>query len=144
MKHVKLFESFINEKDEQNISIKKAKRSKTSDELEEGKKEDHKEIEDKLEKFFKKLVPPSGKADTLEGEMVRSIMRIWYRYYNDGDFFFKGYGKETAKPSVDWLKTKSPLSKEMKSIFAEAQRNSPKLIPGHKWRYQNQYDDEKD
>jgi hypothetical protein len=35
--------------------------------------------------FFKKLVPLEGKADTPEGELLRMISRIYYRYNNDGD-----------------------------------------------------------
>lgn len=38
------------------------------------------------------LVPDSGKADTLAGELVRAFMRVEYRWYNDGDVFFEGYG----------------------------------------------------
>ena len=49
------------------------------------------------------LVPDSGKADTKAGEIVRAIARIIYRYYNDGDKFFEGYGLETAAPSVAYL-----------------------------------------
>ncbi len=49
------------------------------------------------------IVPGSGKADTKAGEIIRAIMRIIYRYYNDGDKFFEGYGLETAAPSVAYL-----------------------------------------
>lgn len=38
------------------------------------------------------LVPERGKADTLAGELVRAFMRLEYRWYNDGDVFFEGYG----------------------------------------------------
>ena len=37
--------------------------------------------------FFKKLVPLEGKADTPEGELLRMISRIYYRYNNDGDSY---------------------------------------------------------
>ena len=30
-------------------------------------------------------MPPSGKADTLAGEIIRAMDRIVYRWYNDGD-----------------------------------------------------------
>lgn len=49
------------------------------------------------------IVPGSGKADTKAGEIIRAMMRIIYRYYNDGDKFFEGYGLETAAPSVAYL-----------------------------------------
>lgn len=131
MKYIKLFESF-NEKDEVNISISKVKKKKDV-ELDESFSDDPKfaETEKELEKLFKKLVPGNGAAETLEGEMVRAIMRILYRYFNDGDYFFRGYGKETVLPSVTYLKTKSPLAKELKSIFIDAQKNAlPNTRPG--------------
>ena len=56
----------------------------------------------KLEKrnqvLFDKLVPGSGAAETVEGELMRAINRLVYRWYNDGDYFYKGYGAETAGP----------------------------------------------
>lgn len=146
MRYIKLFESFsINEaKDEANVSIKKAK--KRTVEVSEGKisTEDQK-YEDDLSKLFKKLVPSQGVAETVEGEMVRAVMRVFFRYFNDGDYFFRGYGKETAAPSVNWLKTQSPLAKEMKSIWAAAQRNAPSVKRGGKYSsYIDEYDEEKD
>lgn len=126
MKHVQLFEGFINEmkKDPINKSIKGIKPKNKK--IEEGKAEDDK-VEKDLEVLLKKLVPGSGKAETVEGEMVRAIMRIWYRYYNDGDYYFRGYGKETAAPSVSWLKTKTPMEVR-KSISAAL--NSAKANAG--------------
>ena len=100
MKHVKLFESFLNEsvkKDETNKSVKSIKK-----EVKEG--EDNDPIEDELNKLFKELVPSNGHADTFEGELVRAIMRIWYRYFNDGDYYFRGYGIETCGSSAAFLK----------------------------------------
>src|SRR3989304_4760144 len=107
MKHVHLFEGFINEmkKDPINKSIKGLK--KKPKKIEEGKSDD--KVESELSELFKKLVPGSGKAETIEGEMIRAIMRIWYRYFNDGDYYFRGYGKETCGSSISWLKTKSPI-----------------------------------
>ena len=43
--------------------------------------------------IFDTLVAPQGKSETVEGELVRAISRIGYRYNNDGDYFYKGYGK---------------------------------------------------
>ena len=57
----------------------------------------------RLEAAFAELVPSAGKADTVAGEIVRATMRIIYRYYNDGDYFFMGYGLETAAPSAAYL-----------------------------------------
>lgn len=52
---------------------------------------------------FDKLVPPSGNCPTSAGEAIRAMSRIAYRYYNDGDVFFAGYGLETAAPSAAYL-----------------------------------------
>jgi len=41
----------------------------------------HQTAYDKL----KNLVPDSGPADTHEGEILRAVSKIYYRYYNDGD-----------------------------------------------------------
>ena len=42
-----------------------------------------KELEDRNEPLYDKLVPGQGDAETVEGEMLRAINRIIYRYYND-------------------------------------------------------------
>ena len=63
-------------------------------------------IEEKLNGLFEELVPPSGKADTLAGEIVRAICRIGYRSYNDGDHLGVGYGKQTCNPAGRFLAKK--------------------------------------
>ena len=52
---------------------------------------------------FGQLVPPSGKADTVAGEIVRAAMRIGYRNFNDGDHIGVGYGRETCNPAARYL-----------------------------------------
>ena len=81
-----------------------------------------------------KLVPDSGKADTIEGELLRAVGKIIYRHGNDGDHFSHGSyafiekhvgkfdnlddmatkvvqyaldkkGQYTPNPSFDWLAT---------------------------------------
>ena len=37
--------------------------------------------------LFAKLVPGSGPAKTIEGEVLRAASKIYYRHYNDGDEF---------------------------------------------------------
>lgn len=111
MNHIHLFESFDRDL---NLCVVN----------EETATAEEKKIEKDLDELFKKLVPGNGSSDTEEGEMVRAIMRIWYRYFNDGDYFFRGYGKETALPSVNYLKQKSPLGKELRPIFAAAQQEA--------------------
>ena len=80
------------------------------------------QLDNRSSKLFKELVPNSGKADTVEGEMLRAINRIIYRYFNDGDYYFKGYGKETVSPSVRWLINSSPLKQYLKDIFSAARK----------------------
>ena len=52
---------------------------------------------------FELLVPDSGKADTVAGELWRAIARLEYRFFNDGDKFYEGYGRETAGSSAVYL-----------------------------------------
>ena len=61
------------------------------------------ETEDRLTELFEELVPVSGKADTVAGEIVRAINRIGYRNYNDGDHIGVGYGKETCNAAARFL-----------------------------------------
>lgn len=68
-----------------------------------NKVEEAERVDDKMDILFNELVPASGKADTKAGELVRAMMRIMYRDYNDGDIFYAGYGKETAGGSAAFL-----------------------------------------
>ena len=58
---------------------------------------------DRLQVLFEELVPPQGNAETVAGEIVRAMMRILYRDFNDGDVFYEGYGLETCSGSVAYL-----------------------------------------
>lgn len=66
------------------------------------------ESEDPIGTAFKLLVPSNGAADTVAGEMIRAMMRILYRDYNDGDVFYDGYGIETCGDAVAYLCDKMP------------------------------------
>lgn len=74
---------------------------------------DGKDIED----YFNELVPPSGKAGTVNGEIVRAVNRIGYRWYNDGDKFFEGYGTETAGPAMAFLVKHGELDGQIQDAF---------------------------
>ena len=79
-----------------------------------------KALEDRNEPLYDKLVPGMGDAETVEGEMLRAINRIIYRYYNDGDKYFQGYGTETAGPAHSFLvNANHPLKSAMIKIFGE-------------------------
>ena len=86
-------------------------------------KERQKELEARNDVYFKQLIPGSGKCDTVEGEMLRAINKIIYRYYNDGDYFFEGYGCETAGPAHSYLINESPLAKRLNEIFGATEFN---------------------
>lgn len=49
------------------------------------------------------LMPQTGNASTIEGEIVRAYCKIGYRYYNDGDRPYEGYGAETSGPALLFL-----------------------------------------
>ena len=77
-----------------------------------------KELEDRNEKFFD-LVPGMGAAETVEGEMLRAINKIVYRWYNDGDEYHTGYGTETAGPAHAFLvDSNNPKQSALKQIFS--------------------------
>lgn len=79
-----------------------------------------KELEDRNEPLYDKLVPGQGDAETVEGEMLRAINRIAYRFYNDGDKYFEYYGTETAGPAHSFLvNANHPLRSAMRKILDE-------------------------
>ena len=51
----------------------------------------------------RRLMPPSGRAETVAGEIIRAVDRIWYRWYNDGDKINVGYGRETCNGTARFL-----------------------------------------
>ena len=59
--------------------------------------------ENRINALFEELVPASGKADTVAGEIIRAVSRIAYRNYNDGDHIGIGYGNETCNPAARYL-----------------------------------------
>ena len=63
---------------------------------------------DRINDLFEELVPVSGKAESLAGEIIRAAVRIGHRYYNDGDMVGTGYGKKTCNPAARFLLDKLP------------------------------------
>lgn len=62
-----------------------------------------------FEEWFDILVPQSGKAPTVAGEIVRAVNRLAYRYWNDGDKFYDGYGRETCGSTAAYLYEMEPF-----------------------------------
>lgn len=73
---------------------------------------------EKINALFEELVPMSGKADTVAGEIIRAISRIGYRNYNDGDHIGIGYGRETCNPAARYLAAKG--GNRIASLVSEA------------------------
>ena len=59
--------------------------------------------EKRINELFDELVPASGKADTVAGEIIRAVRRLGYRNYNDGDHIGVGYGNETCNAAARYL-----------------------------------------
>tara|TARA_B100000963_G_scaffold69630_2_gene57994 strand:- start:9398 stop:11266 length:1869 start_codon:yes stop_codon:yes gene_type:complete len=80
-------------------------------------------VGEKLEKrnqpLYDELVPSSGNSDFIEGEILRAINRIVYRWYNDGDFFYKGYGAETAGPAHAFLTQSGEIDSTLRSTLTQ-------------------------
>lgn len=77
--------------------------------------------DERLTKLFELLVPSSGEAETKAGELVRAMMKIMYRDYNDGDLFYEGYGIETCGSPVHFLCEKVPELYDQFDTVAGAQ-----------------------
>lgn len=77
--------------------------------------------DDAIESLHIALVPSSGMADTIAGELVRATMRILYRDYNDGDKFFMGYGLETCGGSAQYLMDMG-VEETIKEMLSDAYR----------------------
>ena len=71
---------------------------------------------DDLNKMFDELVPSSGKASTVAGEIVRAVTRIGYRYLNDGDRIGIEYGNETCNAPARYLQATVHDSKVIHQI----------------------------
>ena len=75
---------------------------------------------DVLDSIFDSVVPASGAAETVGGEIVRAMMRILYRNFNDGDVFYDGYGLETVASSMAYLINQDAVSIDEAANIAEA------------------------
>ena len=74
-------------------------------------------LETRTSKLFDKLVPNNGASETIQGELIRAINKLVYRWYNDGDYFYKGYGAETAGPAHSFLTSSSEIPSSLRSTL---------------------------
>lgn len=81
----------------------KAKEQAKQDAIAKGKELYNKVKDLPFEEWFEYLVPSSGKAPTVAGEIVRAVNKLAYRWYNDGDEFYQGYGRETCGAPAVYL-----------------------------------------
>lgn len=81
----------------------KAKEQAKQDAIAKGKELYNKVKDLPFEEWFEYLVPSSGKASTVAGEIVRAVNKLTYRWYNDGDEFYQGYGRETCGAPAVYL-----------------------------------------
>ena len=70
---------------------------------------------EKFKELSDKLMKPSGKSDTVGGELLRAVNRICGRYYNDGDVIGCGVGNETCNLAGRYILQYGNY--EMKSII---------------------------
>lgn len=81
------------------------------------------DIDNPLHPYFEVLVPSAGPAETVAGELVRAMMRLLYRDWNDGDVFYSSYGLETCGSSAQYLMDVGP-STIYDTLFAAADNNA--------------------
>jgi len=79
------------------------------------------ELSKRYQALYDSLVPFEGNCETIEGETLRAFSRVGYRFFNDGDVFYRGYGCETAGPPHAFLVRESPLSRQLRPIFAKCE-----------------------
>lgn len=76
------------------------------------------ERSDKFELLWKQLVPPSGCANTLQGEVVRALGRIRYEYWHNGNMNWDGvFYKNLAKLIKISLKDDKKFSQIAKKVI---------------------------
>lgn len=74
---------------------------------------------ERIIELFEELVPSSGKAASVAGELVRAANRIGYRYLNDGDMIGVDYGNETCNAAARYIKahTDEHIAKDVDGMW---------------------------
>lgn len=85
-----------------------------------GEKDGKKELEARGDALMDELVPEEGPAKTIEGEMLRAMGCLLYRWKNDGDYYYMDYGIEAAGAAHAYL-CGCPIREELRPIFRKAE-----------------------
>lgn len=93
----------------------------------------------KFEKLTEQYMPKQGEADNELGEVLRSINQVVYRYYNDGDMWNKGYGKETVNGAIKHL-TQLSKNKETPRHIARGLDNALFELKKHGVKDKDRYE----
>lgn len=70
-----------------------------------------------FEKMVKAFASDTGKDSTVGAELLRAMNFIQYRFYNDGDIFYKEYGRDVLMDSVAYILY---YIERLEDIFIEA------------------------
>ena len=73
-------------------------------------------IQDQYNQLFSELVPPSGSAKTVGGEILRALSKLVYRYYNDGDRCFVDWTGDMSNVNMCWRLLDNQLSSKNPQI----------------------------
>ena len=116
-------------KDDERISKEKAEQRKA--ELKAKADEILKELgsNPSFEDAFDKLVPSSGACESVGAELIRAVNRLEYRWLNDGDRFFAGYGLETCGSPAAFISDNveeygKPSKDDIDMIISDAAENN--------------------
>ncbi len=82
-----------------------------------------------FEDAFDKLVPSSGACESVGAELIRAVNRLEYRWLNDGDRFFAGYGLETCGSPAAFISDNveeygKPSKDDIDMIISDAAENN--------------------
>ena len=79
-------------------------------------------LQAEYDELYKQLVPASGAAETLEGEVIRASSKIVYRHFNDGDEFNKA-SFDQLKPFIGSVTSYDDLAEKAIEFALKAQGN---------------------
>lgn len=106
-------------------------------------------LQKEYEELYDKLVPAQGKADTIQGEVLRAASKIVYRHYNDGDEFNRASYRQ-LEPYIGPVTSYDDLAHKATMFALKADGN---YTPNQDWDSldvmdygpeENDYDDEDD